>query len=200
MFSVGRSCLLGLIVAVLVIAGWSFMGAQNSGQLPGGQIALVKLLWLALVIFFWYIMPMLLLLHGANGSVSKRVLVIHLINVWTRALIELYMVYWGHNWLPTYGISHDIFSVCLLLLMLRLYGPQIATVTKTFLLVLTSTFILETVFAMYMRNQVISADGPVYFVPMADAYQPILWLTWIAVLALIVYLILFFKRWLSHHA
>lgn len=200
MFSVARASLLGLIVAVLAVSGWYFMAAQNSGQLPGGQIAPVKLLWLVLVIFIWYLMPKLLLWHGADDSLSKRLLIIHLVNVWTRALIELYMVYFGHNWLPLYGISHDIFSALLLLLLLRLYGQQITAVVKTFLLVLTSTFLLETVFAIYMRNQVVSADGPVYFVPMAAAHQPILWLTWGAVVLLILYLMLFFKRWLTHHA
>ncbi len=200
MFSVTRSCLLGLIVAVLAASAWYFMAAQNSGQLPGGQIAPVKLLWLALVIFIWYIMPKLLLLHGADDSLSKRLLIIHLTNVWIRALVELYMVYFGHNWLPIYGISHDIFSALLLLLLLRLYGQQSNHLVKTYLVVLTATFMLETVFAIYMRNQVSSTDGPVYFVPMAAAYQPILWLTWAAVIALVFYLFLFFKRWLAHHA
>ncbi len=200
MFNPSKKWLLAVIVTLFIVGGWYFMAAQNSGQLPGGQIALVKLFWLGLVIFIWYIMPKLLLFKGADASIDKRLLMIHLCNVWIRALIELYMVYFGHNWLPIYGISHDIFSALLLLLLLRLCWPQITTVVKTFLLVLTGSFLLETVFAIYMRSQVISEDGPVYFVPMATAYQPILWLTWVAVVALLLYLILFFKKWLTHHA
>lgn len=200
MYSSTRTLLLILTVSLLVVSGWYFMGVQNSGQLPGGQIALVKLLWLGLVIFIWYIMPKLLLLKGADSLISKKLLVIHLCNVWVRALVELYMVYYGQNWLPIYGISHDIFSTLILLLLLRLHWHQMTAQIKTYLVVLTSTFILETIFAIYMHNQVVSESGPVYFVPMAAAYQPILWLTWVAVTALLLYLILFFKNWLTHHA
>jgi len=184
------------LFSVFVIAGSLFFWQQNSGNLSGGDIALPKLYWLALVIFYWYVAPALLLLGDNVNATERLVLKIHSVNVWSRALIELCMMYITHNWHPYYGIAHDIFSVLMLVFLLSTYYKVMSSYLLYFMVMLVAVFLLETVFASYMVTQVQSSQGVVYFVPSTSEHSLILIATWFSVIGLLYYLIYFFRGWL----
>jgi hypothetical protein len=85
-----------LFVLIYFCVAPCFYVLQNSAFFPGGDIALVKLLWLTSVIFFWFIAPFFLLeskqLNAAHTRITNIIVSIHLVNVYSRAVVELYLM------------------------------------------------------------------------------------------------------------
>src|SRR5262245_23142043 len=80
-YSKNRIFAVAAILGLFLLCGVLVYTLQNTGELPGGSIALPKLLWLSLIIFFWYIAPVLLL-QDSTGSPAGSMIKIHLLNVW----------------------------------------------------------------------------------------------------------------------
>jgi hypothetical protein len=195
-----KTLFIGLLVLLFVGGGYYFITIQNSGQLPGGNIALVKLLWLGLIIFFWFLSPILLLINGTKNHKEKLIIIVHLCNVWGRGIIELYMIYVSYSWQHAYGIGHDFISIFLLLSLLMLYSIKLSKMIKNYLFILSFTFFIEAIFALYMHSNVSNETGLVYFVPDSVEFSSILYATWIAVIALSLYMVVFIKKWIKNHA
>ena len=182
----------GLSILLLASTAVFFYQIQNNQQLPGGGIALVKLFWLASVLFCWFIVPALLLLDQQLQAVHFG-LQLFLMNMLMRAVIELYMMYVSLNWHPYYGIAHDLFSIVL--------SAYLALVIKNnrlirpYFIIMAVLFIIETGFAWYMLHYVHHGHDPVYYVPDNADHSAILKMTGVVVASLFVYLLFFMRQW-----
>ncbi|BAO43129.1 hypothetical protein [Thiolapillus brandeum] len=179
------SLLLVLGLLGLAISGLLFYQSQNHSELPGGPVAGVKILWLGSVLFCWYWLPAVMLLEPRMKG-SRRLLSIFLINMLLRAIIELLMMYQWQNWHPWYGISHDLFSA---LLCLLLAGKGKSRLIRQYFGVMAALFLVETAFAWYMLHHV-QGSGPVYYVPPGREHQALLTATGLVVVSL--------WAWLAH--
>ena len=186
-----------LLIAFMVF-GAVFYIWQNSGNLPGGKIALSKIFWLGFVILFWFFLPGLLLLDGVSTKVDNWLVLFHLVNVCLRAIIELFMMYQYQNWQPIYGITHDIISMFLLLALVIVFRNKLSFLVEHFLFVLVIMFAVEASFAHYMLHNVIDVNNPVFFVPQSSEHQVIFSVTWLAVSLLSLYLIFFTQHWCKY--
>lgn len=189
---------LGVLLLTLFGVGSFFYSYQNVGNLPGGNIALSKVLWLGCIIFFWFFAPLLLLLEKGINKTDRWLLQLHMANVWIRGFIELFMMYQYQNWQPTYGISHDILSMIGLLILVVFCRNRLSSFIKYFLIVITMTFFIEACFAQYMLTYVNNENSPVFFVPAGSEHQIILTITWFVLIFLSGYLIYFIKYFLRN--
>lgn len=188
-----RWLFLGL--TLLVISGLYFHSFQNtSARLPGGQIAPIKTLWLGTVLACWYLLP-LLMLFDQRLEKAHSLIALLLLNMLTRAMVELGMMYLWHNWHPYYGIGHDLFSM-MLCLFLATKARRHIPIIGTYLLVMAVLFAVETGFAWYMLRHVSTAQGTAYYVPAAPGHQPVLVITAVAVGMTWIYLLYLVRAWL----
>ena len=196
MSSKNKYLLLLATLTPLFLSGVVFYLLQNKNLLPGGNIALSKIFWLCLVIFYWYIAPALLL-SSKFKCVSDLILIkIHLVNVWLRAIIELFMMYISKNWSPYYGITHDVLSFFLLGGLLYFYRKNLSKETSRLFSVLIAIFSIETYFAYYMLKSVPAESSIIYFVPQSADHNQILVITWMVVILLLIYMLNFVSAWL----
>lgn len=188
------------IASVLFLAGVVFFSWQNSDGGIGGKIALPKLIWLADALWFWYFLPILI---GIDSRISQSLRWVYGIfwgNMVLRAIAELLMMYVSQNWHPYWGISHDVFSLILILGLLLKAQPK-TELDKNIDLNFKVTglmFIIESYFAWYMLNNVKSDGGPVYFVPGDGQYLGVLLITWVVVIALTVQQIFLYQKWFNY--
>lgn len=185
-------------LALMSLALMLFAWLQNRGMLVGGEIALAKLLWLFYAIFFWFVLPALVLLDGRGGAWLRRLYRLFLVNMCARGLVELFMMYVSLNWHPHYGIAHDLFSLLMLLGLLCWRRPTrpIDRLLDQGLWVICAMLLLESGFAWYLLQRVSDGSNPIYFVPAGSGHEVVIGITWCAVLALSVYLYSLAKRWL----
>jgi hypothetical protein len=185
-------------LALMLIALLLFAYLQNQGMLVGGKIATAKLLWLFYAIFFWFALPILVLLDGRGSDGMRRIYKVFLLNMGARAVIELYMMYVSLNWHPYYGIGHDLFSLALLVCLLSVHRStsSLDRLLGSNLWVISAMLLLETGFAWYLLTQVSDGRSAIYFVPADASHATVIWITWGAVLILSCYLYAWAKRWL----
>lgn len=194
----------GIVVGTLALSAAVFYPLQNSGALPGGQVAPVKLAWLACAILFWYLLPGLLLLDRRMPRAARLAVTVLLANMLARAVIELYMMYVTKNWHPWLGIGHDILSLLMMVAVTLPVLREPGRLYAGYLAVAGAMFVPEALFAWYMLKNVgvpvlTSAGAPVqtvYFVPDDPAHGGIMAVTAICVAALVAYLVGFSRRWL----
>jgi len=184
------------IIGGLVLAAIVFYAIQNTGVLPGGQIAPIKLAWLGCAILFWYLLPGLLLLDGRMPRAARRACIVLLVNMILRGIVELFMMYVTEYWHPWMGISHDIFMLVLMSAVLIHAGREKGGPYTGYLTVATAMFIPESGFAWYMLTYATDPGAMVYFVSGDPGHGMILAVTAIFVIALLGYLIFFYKEWL----
>jgi hypothetical protein len=184
------------ILGGLVVAAAAFYPLQNSGLLPGGQLAPVKLAWLACAILFWYLLPCLLLFDGRMSKAARVAITVLLANMLARAVIELFMMYVSKNWHPWLGIGHDLFSLLLMSVVTVPVIRESHSLYASYLLVATAMFLPEALFAWYMLAYAGAPGETVYFVPNDPAHNGIMLVTAGCVVALAVFLVSFAKRWL----
>lgn len=191
---------LALAFAGVALAAFLFFHLQNSGMLPGGLVAPTKIAWLACTILFWYVLPVLLLLDHRMLRTARFACKVLLVNMIVRATIELYLMYATVSWHPWLGIAHDIFSLALMLFVLRGCWSESTRVYCGFLLVASLMYIPEALFAGYMLRNVTSTGSRTYFVPDDPSHQGIMLATAVCIILLLGYLILFSRSWLNGKA
>lgn len=187
---------LGIIIGGLTLLAVVFYPLQNSGLLPGGQVSAVKLAWLACAILFWYLLPGLLLMDGSMPRAARRACIVLLASMLVRGVVELFMMYVTKNWHPWMGISHDIFTFALMLVVAMpvFYGAD--KLYAGYLAVATGMFIPEAGFAWYMLANATDPGGTIYFVSDDPKHGGIMIVTGVCVAALFSYLVFFSRRWL----
>jgi hypothetical protein len=182
--------------AALVVLAVVFYPLQNAAVMPGGQVAAVKVAWLAYAILIWYLLPVLLLCDARISATVRIAVSVLLVSMLSRGFVELYMMYVTTNWRPWMGIAHNLFTFSLMLLILLFAFRTMDKPYLVYLVVATAMFIPESGFAWYMLMNASDAGGAVYFVPGGAQHQWIMNLTWACVIALTLYLIFFLRQWL----
>ncbi|HHI92666.1 MAG TPA: hypothetical protein ENK04_03995 [Gammaproteobacteria bacterium] len=192
--STARRLLLGLFL--LFLSGIIFFFLQNNQHIIGGEIALSKLLWLAFALFYWFIVPLSMALDKNISTQARLAFRIFFINMMARAIIELWMMYISVNWHPWYGIAHDLFSLVLIVILLRYFDWE-DTKNRWLphtLRVMGFMLVIEIGFVFYLLHYVAIGPEPVYFVPDNGEHFLILGITWAVVGLLSLYTLLFYKR------
>lgn len=169
-----------------------FYFLQNTEHLTGGNIAFAKAVWLAYAILFWYVLPTVIIYDSRTPGVWRMIFKIFLANMLFRAVVELLLMYVWHNWSTDYGISHDIFSIVLLLVLAvknhkSLHEPTFISV----IVVLPMMFLVEIYFVEYMTENISEAGGNIFFVPDGSEHSYIIHVTWIVNILLTIYLYYF---------
>ncbi len=182
--------------AALVVLALVFYPLQNAGVLPGGQVAIVKVAWLAYAILFWYMLPALLLCDARISPTARFAVSVLLLSMLARGVVELYMMYVTSNWHPWMGIAHNLFTLSLMLLILVVTFRTMERLYWVYLVVASAMFVPESGFAWYMLTNVSEPGSAVYFVSGDTQHRWIMNLTLTCVVALTAYLIFFLRQWL----
>lgn len=194
-------------LGLLAAAAAAFYVAQNALRPVGGEIAAVKLLWLAGAVLLWGVLPLLLAADARLGSRLRRAFAALAALMLARAAIEGWMLYVSLNWSPWYGIAHDVLCVLVLLACAARIAPRDALerAARRHLAASAAFFAPEMYFAWYMQAHFVTrGEAAVYFVPDDASHARVLLVTGVAVVCLAAYLAMFLRRWLmasaSHNA
>lgn len=188
----------GLLVALgtIVVSALAFFPLQNAGVLPGGQVAPVKMAWLAYAILIWYLLPGLILFDARISPTVRLAVTVLLVSMLARGVVELYMMYVTANWHPWMGIGHNLLTFSLMLAVLVVTFPTMDKLYWSYLAVATAMFVPETGFAWYMLLNASAPGSVVYFVPDDAQHKWIMILTFGCIVALSAYLFFFLRQWL----
>lgn len=184
--------------ALVALAAAAFYGAQNILRPVGGEIAFVKLLWLAGVVLLWGVLPPLLTADARLGSPLRRAFAAFAGLMAVRVLAEGWMLYVSLSWSPWYGITHNALCMALLLSCAGLVRPQgtLDRLARGHLVATAAFFVPESYFAWYMLEHFVTRGASaVYFVPGDASHVQVLLLTAVAVVCLSGYLAMFVRRW-----
>ena len=187
----------GAILGALLVVAAAFYYLQNTGYLPGGHIAPIKLAWLSCAILFWYLLPGLLLMDARMPSAARRACQVLLVGMLLRGVVELFMMYATASWHPWMGISHNLVMLAIMTMMLVPLRAQADRLYSAYLLVATLMFIPESGFAWYMLKHATPSGATVYFVPGDAQHQLVLAITAVCVAALSIYLVFFYRQWMN---
>ncbi len=181
---------------LLLLAAAGFAVVQNSGRIPGGGVALPKVLWLAFALYYWFLLPLVFTLDTRVSSGLRRAFRLFLINMGARAVIELWMMYISLNWHPYYGIAHDVFSIVLITVLLLAHARAGRPARLLFytLPVMGLMFMVEIGFVFYLLNHVATGTEPIYFVPDSAQHRGVLGVSWGVVALLAAHMGWLFKR------
>jgi hypothetical protein len=104
-----------------------FYRKKQSGSNPftGGQISIPKAFWLSYTVWTWFLLPIIFVFHPLLSSGNKIILYCHLASWWIRGILELVMIYKWFNWSPRYGISHDVFHLSMISVLLYLFRYEV---------------------------------------------------------------------------
>jgi hypothetical protein len=187
----------------------AFHAVQNRFALTGGSVALCKGIWLGLAVLFWLVLPALILADVRIAPALKRPFRWLLLLMGARGVAELFMLYVFKNWLPIYGIAHDLLCAALLCGWcarhrgLRAAGsgdPPPAAVWRHALFT-GALFLPEIYYAWYMQaNFTTRGTSAVYFVPDDAAHSQVLAVTTAVDAVALAYLCLFLFAWLHGQA
>jgi hypothetical protein len=186
-------------IAALALAAMVFYQVQNNLRPVGGDISIVKLLWLAGAILLWGVLPLLLLADPRLGLRLRRAFAALAALMLARAAVEGWMLYVTLNWSPWYGIAHDALCAAVLLAFAARTLPSnpLEGAVRVHLWVTAAFFAPEMYFAWYMQAHFTTqGETAVYFVPDEAAYADVLRATTVAVVCLAMYLPLFLRRWI----
>jgi hypothetical protein len=186
-------------LALVAAAAAAFYVAQNALRPVGGEIALVKLLWLAGAVLLWGVLPLLLMGDARLGPRLRRAFAALAALMLARAAIEGWMLYVSLNWSPWYGIAHDALCAVVLIAFFARAQPRNALerAARRYLAVSAAFFVPEAYFAWYMQSHFVTRGArAVYFVPGDASHVQVLTATAVAVVCLAAYLAMFLRRWI----
>lgn len=123
-----------LVVSLALMSVWAaiFYRMQNRQQRLGGRISLAKLAWLVYAVFVWFLVCPVVAVAGRVGQPLRVVLGSFAVCMWSRGLIELYMLYVTKNWWPPFGVTHDLLSLLLVIGGTLFYRGEMAALTEPF--------------------------------------------------------------------
>ena len=160
-FSSLTQLLLPVTLGITALIGLVFYVLQNRQRSMGGAISAPKALWLTYAIYAWFIATPILALDAALDPTLALTLQVFAVSMWVRGLVELYMLYVSKNWIPPYGIAHDLLSLLFVGtgLVLSLQGNLDWTSTVTlasvgWLSMLLLSLMCETYYALHFHEAV----------------------------------------------
>jgi len=99
------ACSISLVLFVVV--GIFVRRRQNQKPRMGGAISMAKCLWLMFALCVWFVWPLILFLTDEISSAYKDAFTLFLALIYTRGVIEVFMLLVTKNWRPPYGyVSH----------------------------------------------------------------------------------------------
>lgn len=170
--------LVGSLFLVLVLCvGFGIW--QNGHGVVGGSISPAKILWLALALGCFLVVPACLWLDRRRSRSGRSLWGGFLLGFGVRALIELPLLVFTRAWRCEYGIAHD----ALMLLWLG-YGffrvPHTDRVTRAFAFAVSLALIAEMLNAFLFSGAANPSEG-VYFASEAPAFSTINRVTWLEI-------------------
>ena len=117
----------------------------------GGPISRAKAAWLVHVSALWLVLPVLLILHSPTFFYLA-------ISMGVRTVIELPLCAKG-KWKTIYGVSHDVFHLGLVALLLR--GGD----ARLWLWLTAITLVVEIYFVSRFKKQTAGPAAGIFFVP-----------------------------------
>jgi hypothetical protein len=106
------------MLALALASAW-FYARQNGGTTLGGEISPPKLLWLDYALTAWFLVPFAFWRATGLAPWLRRIYGAHLASFTLRGLLELWLLYGVHAWIPPYGITHDLATILLITFLLR---------------------------------------------------------------------------------
>jgi len=165
---VRKKGLLYVLIVFGVCTAWFFSRQNYAGQI-GGQISIVKTLWLYYAISAWIIIPIFYFHSNKTNLILSRIYKFHLISFTIRALVELWMLYVTISWIPPYGIAHDVFAISLIAFSLWYFREKLHLIAdkgnvsaKRFLYSIQIGLCIEIVFA-WLFYRVTGGQVGIYF-------------------------------------
>ena len=166
-----------LAIAGICVASLAFWLMQNRLGGAGGPIALPKLIWLALTLFGWFLLPPILAADEVLPVSMRLAYRWFWFGMLARGAVELWMIYVTGNWHPYYGASHDVASAILLVWLTR----RETGLFHLHALVTSAMLMVETGFALYFAAHFVTqGQHPTYFVPSDPKYRGMLVATVVA--------------------
>lgn len=138
--------------AILIfVISFFFYQRQNSGNTIGGKIAVSKLFWLDYTLIAWFFTPPII--YFFSKSNLKTALLGLTLSMWTRGIIELYLLFVTKKWKPIYGIVHNVFTLILFTLLL-FFSLPIDKASYFYSISLFISLILETYYAYFFKVKI----------------------------------------------
>lgn len=108
-----RAWLFGAVGGLLAVSAFFFYRQNWTGQI-GGQMSLAKLLWLDYALIAWIGLPVYFWRSGLVSEALRRLYGGHVALWAARGVIELWLLYVTHTWIPPYGMVHGVLTIGLL--------------------------------------------------------------------------------------
>ena len=144
-----------LLVALAITTGFYFR--QNAGLQVGGAISLPKMAWLAYALVAWFLLPFFLWRDQRIDKSIRRLFRLFWFFMMARGITEVVLIYLFGHWNPWYGITHDLASFLLVIILRRGVRPSNAASQRAlrFSGTLLLALIAETCFAgMFLQTGV----------------------------------------------
>lgn len=142
----------------------------------GGLISSAKALWLYWTVSVWFfILPLLLYFWHWPPGVKLPILFLTS-SMWIRGILEVYMLFVSKNWIPPFGITHNLFTFVgmIILLLLNFESLRAASFSSIlFMLTMMISLLVETHYAKafftIVKNRTKGDEGVWY----ADSENPV---------------------------
>ena len=180
MFDLTYASRIAILITFLLVGlvGFTFYLRQNRSEIMGGGISKPKAIWLTYAVYVWFFMTPILALAPNIALPYRVILGAFAVSMWARGIAELLMLYVWKNWRPPYGITHNIFSLGLLVGGCFYFSPQLVTLTGSlsqwvlgFIGFLIAAMLCETYYAMNFHETVkgqTTGDDGVWFASAED--------------------------------
>lgn len=166
------------MVFLLVLA---FAFFQNRLGLTGGPISTAKTLWLSYALQIFLVVPSCLWRCGTYSAAVRRIFGAVFLSFAIRGAIELYILYFTRAWECIYGITHDLFTFALAVILLQKVSNASTPDRRAlrFVPVLLCTLIVEC-FMAWQFSQLASPNDGIYFAADTEHFRRVNLWSWIA--------------------
>lgn len=171
--------------ATLVALSGAFFYAQNHADHIGGPMSFAKLLWLDYALIAWFLVPTYFWRSTSVSPALRRIYGWHLTGFAIRGIVELWLLYVTHSWIPPYGIAHDLGTIALITMLLATAPRDLAPndgAARRFLTSIRIGLMFEIAFAWLFFQAVQGQTARTWFASDDPVFRFINALTWVAVL------------------
>lgn len=185
---------MGVIAVFIAILGFGFL--QNRFGFTGGPISAAKALWLAYTVQVFLVVPFLLWRCDIYSARVRNIFGAVFVSFAVRAVIELYILYFTRAWECIYGITHNLFTFALTIVLLgRVMNPSRPDRRVLgFIPILLCTLLVEC-FMAWQFSRLASPNDGIYFAADTEHFRRVNLWSWIAVS--IGYPALFYFLWIT---
>jgi hypothetical protein len=169
-------------VTAVLAATLAFGVLQNHVGFTGGPISVAKTLWLNYALEVFLVVPFCFWRCGSYSPAVRRIFGAVFLSFAIRGLIELYILYFTRAWECIYGISHDLFTFALVLVLLQRVSNVLPADRRAlrFVPILLCTLIVEC-FMAWQFSRLASPNDGIYFAADTEHFRRVNLWSWIAV-------------------